>query len=88
MIQTIPVKETRDRLADLLNEVDIAKKKFIITKFGKPKAMLIPYALKSKKSQSLSQILKKTSGMWKNRKDIEDTEAWVRKVRTKLSLRK
>lgn len=38
----ISVKDTRDNLAELLEQVAIANKQFVITKFGKPKARLSP----------------------------------------------
>lgn len=36
----ISVKDARDNLAELLEQVAIANKQFVITKFGKPKAKL------------------------------------------------
>ncbi len=84
MIQAIPVKETRDRLADLINQVDIAGAEFIITKFGKPKAMLVPVSTyKKKKMRGISQSF----GAWKGRKDIQNANTWVRDLRIKMSKR-
>ena len=40
----ISVKDTRDNLAELLEQVAVAQKQFVITKFGKPKARLVPMA--------------------------------------------
>ena len=38
----ISVKDTRNNLAELLEQVAISKRQFVITKFGKPKARLVP----------------------------------------------
>ena len=40
--QMISVKDTRNNLAELLELVAISKRQFVITKFGKPKAKLVP----------------------------------------------
>ena len=84
MIQTIPIKETRDQLAELINLVDVAGKSFVITKFGKPKAMLVPMqsALTKASVKPLPSF-----GAWKDRTDIGDSEEWVRTIRKKMSSR-
>ena len=82
--QTRSIKEMREQLSQLVEEVAIAKKRYLITKFGKPKAMMIPL-------DSLTRVRKKKNlagfGMWKNRKDIKDSAKWVRKQRQKMSSR-
>ena len=81
-MQTIPIKETRSQLADLINQVDVGGKSFIITKFGKPKAMLGPVLTdKSRKYRGLAASF----GIWKDREDMKDPDAWVRKVRAQFS---
>lgn len=82
MMQTIPVKETRDRLADLINQVEVAGRTFVITKFGKPRAMLVPIAIDKKKPVD---VWSKSFGMWKDRKDIKNADEWVRSLRSSLS---
>lgn len=86
MIQTISIKDTRNQLADLINQVDFNGREFIISKFGKPKAMLTPLRV--------GTIAKKTSrkplpgfGAWKNRKDIVNSADWVTNQRKKWSNR-
>lgn len=81
MIQTIPVKETRERLADLLNQVEVAGSQFVITKFGKPRAMLVPMetSINTKKVKTFGISL--AFGAWKDRKDIRDSGKWVAKMR-------
>lgn len=84
MLQTIPVKETRERLADLINQVDIAGRQFVITKFGKPKAMLVPVDKPQKKQTS---PMESSFGAWKGRTDIVDSNTWVRALRERMSVR-
>ena len=84
MLQTIPIKDTRMQLANLINQVDIAGKSFIITKFGKPKAMLVQVlGDKSRKRNGLETSF----GIWKDRVDMKDPDAWVRKIRAQFSRR-
>lgn len=83
MIQSIPVKETRAQLADLINQVAIGGKSFIITKFGKPSAMLVPVITDKRKQTGLSASF----GIWKDRKDMKDPDRWVRKIRQQMSSR-
>ncbi len=80
MIQSIPVKETREQLADLLNQVAIGGKSFIITKFGKPKAMLVPVIDDRKQTSAKAKKLP-GFGMWANRKEMKDPDKWVRNMR-------
>ncbi len=78
------VKDVRAQLADVINQVAIKGDTFVITKFGKPRAMIVPISkIKTQKS-----VLDETFGAWKNRKDIKNTAKWVRDLRTKMSLRK
>ena len=83
MTQTLSIKETRDKLADVVNQVSIAGDTFIITKFGKPKAMIIPIA----KVKAQRSILEETFGAWKERGDIKDSAKWVASLRAKMSTR-
>ncbi len=83
MLQTIPIKDTRNRLADLINQVEVGGKSFIITKFGKPKAMLVPVVTDKRRQTGLSASF----GIWKNREDMKNPEKWVRKIRAQMSRR-
>ena len=83
--QTISIKETREKLANLVEQVAIGKKQFIITKFGKPKAMVVP--IKTKYSKKKLSGLEATFGIWKDRKDIKDSAKWVAEQRKKISSR-
>ncbi len=86
MIQTIPIKQARANIADLVNQVDISGKQFIITKFGKPKAMLVATDTPKKRiTKSMEKL--PGFGMWKNRKDMKDSAKWVRDLRKQWSSR-
>lgn len=83
--QTRSVKETREQLSQLIEEVAVAKRRYMITKFGKPKAMIIPI--------EASGVIKKRKtklagfGMWKDRKDMKDPAQWVARKRKLWSSR-
>jgi prevent-host-death family protein len=44
MAKTVPVRELRSRLAELLNEVDERREHVTVTRHGRPAAVLIPVA--------------------------------------------
>ncbi len=84
MIQQITIKDTRTNLAHLVNQVSLVGTQFVITKFGKPTAMLTPIkenAINPKTSLSTS------FAAWNKRKDIKDSAKWVAALRSKVSLR-
>lgn len=84
--QSFSIKETRIKLSQLVDEVAIANRQFIITKFGKPRAMLIPIRADGKDVRSKTKKLP-GFGAWADRKDITDSAAWVAKIRHKWSKR-
>lgn len=84
MTQTISIKDTRDNLADIINKVDAVGDSFIITKFGKAKAMIIPI---SQSKLNKSSKIQESFGVWGDRKDIKDSNAWVADKRAKMSTR-
>lgn len=43
MNQTLPLKEVREQLSDLVSKVAYADQKVVITKFGKPVAALVTF---------------------------------------------
>jgi len=83
MIQNISIKDTRNRLADIVNQVEIGNDIFIVTKFGKPKAMIVPLQMVKKNTS----WIKESGGAWANRTDIEDSGKWVENLRAKMSTR-
>jgi prevent-host-death family protein len=84
--QTRSIKETREQLSQLVEEVAIAKKRYLITKFGKPKAMIVPLSTSQGKKAMLKGI-EASFGAWKDRKDIQDSAKWVAKLRHRISSR-
>lgn len=83
MTQALSIKDTRNKLADIVNQVAIAGDMFVITKFGKPKAMIVPIT----KIKAQESVLEETFGAWKGRKDIKDSAKWVASLRAKMSIR-
>ena len=83
--QTRSIKETREQLSQLVEEVAIAKKRYLITKFGKPKAMIIPIdkQLVTKKGNTKLAGF----GIWKDRQDMKDSAQWVAQKREQWSSR-
>ena len=86
MIQKIPIKDTRANLADLVNQVEVAGKRFIITKFGKPRAMLVPVITDRPERKRASKRLP-GFGLWADREDMKDPEKWVGDLRKKWARR-
>lgn len=84
-MDTVSIKQLRDNLAQLIEEVAIAGKQIEITKFGKPKAMIIPISSsrKSRKKRGLEAAF----GIWKNRKDMKNPANWVTDLRRSESTR-
>ncbi|MBI4096117.1 MAG: hypothetical protein HY425_00180 [Candidatus Levybacteria bacterium] len=83
MTQLISIKYTRDKLAEVINQVAIAGDEFIVTKFGEPKAMIVPII----KAKTQKSVFEETFGAWKGRKDIKNTAKWVAALRKKMSTR-
>lgn len=87
----ISTKELRDNLSEILERVAIGGQTFIVSKFGKKKAMISPVVEKrtASKKQGIKRDLRSLPayGMWKDRKDMADSAAWVRKMRLKQSFR-
>jgi prevent-host-death family protein len=83
MIQ-VSIKDTRNRLAEIINQVHIGGDQFIITKFGEPKAIIAPII----KTKGEKLVLQETFGAWGKRKDIRSAAKYVNALRTKISLRR
>jgi len=67
-MKTLSVKEARSNLAYILERVDTAQETFVITKFGRPKAIISPAPSALEKNKD--EVLKESAGIWKSRKDI------------------
>lgn len=89
-LQLISTKELRDNLAEVLEKVAIGQQSFLVSKFGRKKAMMIPIAEmaeadKKKQKRNLSSL--SACGMWKDRKDMKNSAAWISKLRQRQSFR-
>lgn len=86
-LQTISIRAAREQLSELVNQVAIARKQFVITKFGKPRAVLSPVIADEKAFAERKKAIMETSGAWKHRKDIKDSAKWVASLRHRMSSR-
>ncbi len=88
-MQAVSIKDLRNNLAQIIEEVAIAKKHIEITKFGKSKAVIVPLeeANQTKTRKKIVWAKLPAFGMWKDRKDMKDPAKWVRKLRERESLR-
>lgn len=84
MTQMLSIKDTRNKLADIVNQVAISGDVFIITKFGKAKAMIVPV---SQTNISDASGIEESFGGWGSRKDIKNSSSWVAKLRAEMSTR-
>ena len=83
MAQIVSIKDTRNNLANIIDQVAIGQNTFVITKFGKPRAMIIPVSGKKVSTPDLDESF----GTWSKKTDITDTTAWVTDLRMKMSTR-
>ena len=87
-INPISTKDLRDNLAEILEKVDIGKQSFLVSKFGRQKALIIPV---EKKTQSIKKpgISKLSAfGIWKDNLQIKNSSSWIDQLRNKESNRK
>ncbi|MBI3984899.1 MAG: type II toxin-antitoxin system prevent-host-death family antitoxin [Candidatus Levybacteria bacterium] len=83
MAQMVSIKDTRNKLAEIIDQVALVGDVFVVTKFGKPKAMIIPI---SKNKLSTSGI-EESFGAWVKRNDIKNSKKWAEDLRVKMSSR-
>lgn len=84
---TVSIKETRRNLSELIEKVALTGETFLVTKFGRPKALITPTETKDKSNKTKLSVLEKTAGLWAKRKDIKESNSWVSKLRDKRSTR-
>lgn len=83
----ISVKETRDKLSELLERVAIGKESFVITKFNKPKAVIMPVAEVAMAEQNVRRAVTALAGVWEKSRDVKDGASWVANRRRRESSR-
>ena len=87
-IQIISTKELRYNLSEILEQVAIGGKEFIVKKFGKEKVKISPIKKEQKVLNKKKSIGKLPGfGMWKDREDMKDPSEWVRNLRVRESFR-
>lgn len=89
-LEEISTKELRDNLAEVLEKVAIGQQTFLVSKFGRKKAMIVPIANvvgtnRKKQKRDLRNL--SAYGMWKDRREMKDSVAWVSKLRERQSFR-
>lgn len=82
-MRTISVQQTRDNLATLIETTALTGERFVVTKFGKPKAVIVPleYVFEKKNTQKREKLFANLGELWKDRKDMDDSVSWVKKQR-------
>lgn len=85
-LQTVSIREAREQFSELVNQVAVAKREFVIAKFRKPMAMLVPVKKTIRRKGNFSG-LDAAFGMWKDRKDMQDSAKWVAHLRHRMSSR-
>jgi len=89
-LQAITTKELRDNLAEILEKVAIGQQSFLVSKFGREKALIVPVVADMEKGEERAKKNLRdlaACGMWKDRKDIKDSAGWISNLRRKQSLR-
>lgn len=87
-LQSISTKDLRDNLAEILERVAIGNEGFIVSKFGKEKALIIPAVAQKTLEATRSEVKKlPIYGMWKERQEMTDSAAWTKNLRVQESLR-
>ncbi len=87
-LQAETIKDLRNKLAQIIEEVAIANKRFEVKKFGKTKAAIVPISdvfLQKKKKVDWAKL--PGAGIWKDRKDMKNSSKWVADLRRRESTR-
>ncbi len=88
MLTTLSVKQTREKLAEIIERVAYGGEEIIVTRFGRPQVKIVAVddTVLSKTDDS-ENIIKEAAGIWADRKDMKDPVKWVRNIRkTRFSL--
>jgi prevent-host-death family protein len=72
------ITDLRYRMKDLLRAIDRGETVTVLYR-GKEKAKLVPIEAEKKPKMKMSEH--PFFGMWKDREDMKDPVAWVRKIR-------
>lgn len=83
---SITTKDLRDNLSQVLEQVAYGNQSYLISKFGKYKALLTPYQVQPAAKLPTAK-LKPLFGLWKGHKNIKSSTDWVNKIRNLQSFR-
>lgn len=76
----ISTKELRNQLASVVDRVALRGESFVVTKFGMPRAVLMPVGPTQTASDAeAALILKESFGSWKHRKDALTESRQIRR---------
>lgn len=84
----VSLKDARQQFSELIDRAALVRESFVVTKFDKPKAMIVPVPAqfmvkKGRRKLGVTALV----GLWKDRTDIGDTTQWVSTRRKSESLR-
>jgi prevent-host-death family protein len=82
-MKSISVQQTRENFAEVIEKVAVAGEKFVVTKFGKPRAMIVPIQESDFQTEERSKILTTLRELWSDRADMDEPVDFVRKQREK-----
>ena len=83
----VTIKDARESFSELIEQAALAHKTYLVTKFGKPKAMIVPADKMGGQIKLRRKALEETAGLWADRKEMKDSGIWVSKRRAKESSR-
>jgi antitoxin (DNA-binding transcriptional repressor) of toxin-antitoxin stability system len=87
-MQTITVADLRDQLSQIIDQTTFTHQRFLVTKFNKPRALIIPIPNHQKTTHKQPDFKTLPGfGLWKNRSDIKNSVSWSQSVRHQQSLR-
>ena len=88
-LQLISTKELRDNLAEVLEKVAIGQQTFLVSKFGREKALITPIKNIAKEKKKEKRNLRSLSfyGTWEGREDMKSPAIWVSELRKGQSFR-
>jgi prevent-host-death family protein len=80
-MKSITVQQTRENFAEVIEKVAVAGEKFVVTKFGKPRAMIVPIQESDFQIEARSKILTNLRELWSDRADMDEPVDYVKKLR-------
>ena len=76
----ITTKDLRNQLASVVDRVSQRGESFVVTKFGKPKAVIRPISkFEEMPDEKAALILRESYGSWKNRPDAATLAEQIRR---------